>query len=85
VRNACKVFKGKLERNRLLGKPECGWKDAIMIDFKEIISKGFGQGLFALGYRAMMNRCVHSNEPVGTITNFKELSESLRSQQLRGH
>jgi hypothetical protein len=39
VRNAY-VLDGKLERSRLLGRPKCGWKDAIMIDFKEIIWKG---------------------------------------------
>jgi hypothetical protein len=41
VRNACKVLEGNPERNRLLGKYKCGWKDAIKIDFKEIIWKGF--------------------------------------------
>jgi hypothetical protein len=39
VRNAYKVLGGKPERNRLLGKPKCGWKDAIKIDFKGIIWK----------------------------------------------
>jgi hypothetical protein len=40
VRNACKVLEGKRERNRPLGRPKGGCKDAIEIDFKEIIWKG---------------------------------------------
>ena len=37
VRNAYKVFDGKPERSRPLGRPRCGWRDTIKIDFKEII------------------------------------------------
>ena len=35
-RNAYKVSEGKPER----GRPKCRWRDAIKIDFKEIIWKG---------------------------------------------
>jgi hypothetical protein len=37
VRNAYKVLDGKPERSRPLGIRKCTWKDAIKIDFKEII------------------------------------------------
>ena len=40
VRNAYKVFDRKPERGRSLGRPKCRWRDAIKIDFKEIIWKG---------------------------------------------
>jgi hypothetical protein len=40
VRNAYKVLEGKHERSRTLGRPKGGWKDAIEIDFKELIWKG---------------------------------------------
>jgi hypothetical protein len=39
VRNAFKVLDRKPERSRPLGRPKCRWKDAIKIDFKEIIWK----------------------------------------------
>jgi hypothetical protein len=39
VRNVYKVLDGKPERSRPLGRPKSGWKDAIKIDFKEIIWK----------------------------------------------
>jgi hypothetical protein len=39
MRNAYKVLDRKPERSRPLGRPKCGWKDAIKIDFKEIIWK----------------------------------------------
>jgi hypothetical protein len=38
VRNAYKVLEGK-QRNSPLGRPKCRCKDAIKIDFKEIIWK----------------------------------------------
>jgi hypothetical protein len=70
LRNAYKVLDGKPERCRPLGRPKCRWKDAIKIDFYEIIWEClFVLGLFALGYRAMMSMCDHSNEPLGTPTN----------------
>jgi hypothetical protein len=37
VRNANKVLGKNLERSKTLGRSKCGWKDAIKIDFKEII------------------------------------------------
>jgi hypothetical protein len=37
VRNAYKVLGGKPERRTRLERPKCGWRDAIKIDFKEII------------------------------------------------
>jgi hypothetical protein len=40
VRNVYKVFDENPERSRPLGTPNSGWKDAIMIDFKEIIWEG---------------------------------------------
>jgi hypothetical protein len=40
VRNVYKVLAGKLKRSRALGRPKSGWKDAIKIDFKEIIWEG---------------------------------------------
>jgi hypothetical protein len=35
MRNADKVLGGKPERSRPLGRPKCGWRDAIKIDFKQ--------------------------------------------------
>jgi hypothetical protein len=40
MRNADKVLGGKPKRSRPLGRPKCGWRDAIKIDFKEIIWYG---------------------------------------------
>jgi hypothetical protein len=40
VRNAYEVWEGKPESSRPLGRPKCGWEDAIKIDLKEIIWKG---------------------------------------------
>jgi hypothetical protein len=40
LRNAYKVLVGKPERSRPLGRPKCGWRDAVKIDFKEIIWEG---------------------------------------------
>jgi hypothetical protein len=43
------------KRNRTLGRPKCGWRDAIKIGFKEIIWKGLVLSLFATEYGAMMS------------------------------
>jgi hypothetical protein len=40
VRNAYNVLEGKHERSKPLGRAKGGWKDAIEIDFKELIWKG---------------------------------------------
>jgi hypothetical protein len=72
VRNAYKFLSRKPERSRLLGRPKCRRKDL----------ERFVLCLFAIGYRAMMSMCDHSNEPLGTITNSMELSPSEATSHL---
>jgi hypothetical protein len=74
VRNADKALSRKPERSRPLGRLNCICKGAIKIDLKENNLGRFLLGLFALGYRAMMSMFDHSNEPLGTVTNYMELS-----------
>jgi hypothetical protein len=40
VRNAYKVLGGKADRSRPLERHKCGWRDAIKIDFKQVIWEG---------------------------------------------
>jgi hypothetical protein len=35
-RSACRIFEGKPEGKRLLGRPRCRWVDIIKIDLGEI-------------------------------------------------
>jgi hypothetical protein len=39
-RSLYRLWVGKTEGKKSLGKPKCGWEDTIKVDFKEIVWEG---------------------------------------------
>jgi hypothetical protein len=67
IRNSYKIFVGKPEGRRPLGKHRCMWEDNIRMDLREIESKAVGLNASALGYGPVVGSCEHVNEPAGSI------------------
>jgi len=72
MRNAHKIWDGKSERKKPLGRPRRRWENNIKMDLREL---GGSCGLDASGsgYGPVEGCCEHGNEPSGSIKGVEFL------------
>jgi hypothetical protein len=66
-RGVYRVFVGKPEGKRPLGRPRLRWEDNIRMDLQELGCLGSGLDWAGSGYRQVAGSCERGNEPSGSI------------------
>jgi hypothetical protein len=54
-KSACRVWVGKSEGTRQLGKPRCRWEDNIKMDLENVDQAGSGLGQMEGSFDAIIN------------------------------
>jgi hypothetical protein len=72
-RNAYRIFVGRSERNRPLGRPTRRWVDNIKMDFERDRMRWYGLDRCGSGWGPVVGSGEHRNEPSVSIKSWEVL------------